>query len=105
LTRPRKHSASQPQLVGELVGKYLSRTGLTGKLEAASVLPQWPELVGPQIAAVTEPQRVSDGVLIVAVRSSAWMMELNMMKSELMRRINAGRGEGRVRQLIFVMQG
>ncbi len=69
------------------------------------MLPQWPELVGPQIAAVTEPRRVSDGVLIVAVRSSAWMMELNMMKSELMRRINAGKTEGRVRQLIFVMQG
>lgn len=91
--------------MGDLVGKYLARSGLTGKLEAASVLPQWPHLVGPQIAAVTEPQRVSEGVLIVAVRSSAWMMELNMMKSELLRRINAGKTSGKIRQLIFVMQG
>jgi predicted nucleic acid-binding Zn ribbon protein len=105
LTRYRKPTASQPQLVGELIGKYLARSGLAGKLESASVLPQWPELVGPQISAVTEPQRVADGVLIVAVRSSAWLMELNMMKAELMRRINAGKTTGKIRQLIFVMQG
>jgi predicted nucleic acid-binding Zn ribbon protein len=105
LTRYRKPSASQPQLVGDLVGKYLARSGLAERVEAASVLPQWAQLVGPQIASVTEPQRVSDGVLVVAVRSSAWMMELNMMKSELMRRINAGKSAGRIRQLIFVMQG
>jgi predicted nucleic acid-binding Zn ribbon protein len=105
LNRIRKPTASQPQLVGELVGKYLARSGLDAKLEAASVLPQWPELVGPQISAVTNPQRVSEGVLIVAVRSSAWIMELNMMKMELMKRINAGRTSGRIKQLIFVMEG
>jgi predicted nucleic acid-binding Zn ribbon protein len=105
LSRYRKPTASQPQLVGDLVGKYLARSGLTAKLEAASVLPQWDELVGPQIASVTEPQRVAEGVLVVAVRSSAWMMELNMMKQELLRRINAGKSAGKIRQLVFVMRG
>lgn len=105
MTRSRKPSAGQPQLVGAIVSRYLDRSGLSAKVEAASVVPEWESLVGPQIAAVTEPQRVSEGVLIVAVRSSAWMMELNMMKGELMRRINAGRAAGRIRQLVFVMQG
>jgi len=89
--------------VGDLVARFLNRSGLAPKVEAASVVSEWPERVGPQIAAVTECLRVSEGTLFVAVSTSAWMMELNLMKAELMRRINAGKGEGRIRQLVFVM--
>ena len=67
------------------------------------MIPEWPGLVGPQIAKVTRPLRVADGALIVAVTSSAWMMELNLMKADLMRRINAGKREGKIRQVVFVM--
>jgi predicted nucleic acid-binding Zn ribbon protein len=104
VTQPRKH-AGQPQLVGDLLGKFLDRSGLAAGVEAASVLPQWPQLVGPQIAAVTDPQRVSDGTLVVGVRSSAWLMELNMMKGELMKRVNAGKTVGRIRQIFLVLAG
>ena len=85
--------------------RFLSRTGLDAKVEAASVVPDWEALVGPQISAVTEPIRVSDGVLFVAVSTSAWMMELNLMKSALMRRLNAGKRVGRIEKIIFVMNG
>lgn len=67
------------------------------------MVPEWPELVGPGIAAVTRPLRVSEGVLFVAVSSSPWMMELNMMKGDIMRRINAGKRQGRIQQVVFVM--
>lgn len=95
--------AGTPQMVGDIVGRFLKKRGLTGKVEAASVIPEWPDLVGPQITRVTRPLRVSEGVLFVGVTSSAWMMELNLMKSDLMRRINAGKREGKIKQLIFLM--
>lgn len=85
--------------------RYLEREGLAAKVEAASVVPEWETLVGPGIAAVTEPRRVSDGTLFVAVQTSAWMMELNMMKAELMRRLNAGKKRGRIEQIVFVLAG
>jgi predicted nucleic acid-binding Zn ribbon protein len=69
------------------------------------VIPEWEELVGPGIAAVANPLRVSEGTLIVAVATSPWMMELNMMKGELMRRLNAGKRAGRIQQIVFVMAG
>ena len=78
---------------------------MAARVEAASVLTDWPELVGPQIAAVTQPTTLSDGTLFVAVSTSPWLMELNLMKAELMRRVNAGRGAGRIRQIVFVMAG
>ena len=95
--------AGKPQLVGDLLSRVLNRKGLGAKLEAASVIPEWESLVGPQIAAVTRPQRVSEGVLFVGVANSPWMMELNLMKAELMRRLNAGKGDGRIKQIVFVM--
>jgi len=105
LKKPREPGGGRPQLVGDLLSKFLQQSGMAPKVEAASVLTEWPELVGPQIAAVTAPQRISDGVLFVGVATSAWMMELNLMKGELLRRINAGKKEGKVNQIVFVMNG
>lgn len=97
--------ASQPQLVRDLLSTYLDRSGLRAGVEAASVLEDWPELVGPGIAAVTRVQRVSEGILIVGVSTSAWLMELNLMKRELLSRTNAGKRAGKIRQIVFVMDG
>ncbi|HWK88425.1 MAG TPA: DUF721 domain-containing protein [Longimicrobium sp.] len=103
--RARDPNAGKPQAVGDLVARFLDRSGLAGKVEAASVIPEWEQRVGPQIAAVTEPMRVSEGTLFVAVATSAWMMELNMMKADLMRHINAGKRDGKIQQIVFVMAG
>jgi predicted nucleic acid-binding Zn ribbon protein len=89
--------------VGDLVAKFLRRSGMAPRVEAASAVTEWAARVGPQIAQVTEPLRVSEGTLVVAVSTSAWMMELNMMKAELMRHVNAGKDEGRIQQIVFVM--
>ena len=95
----------RPQLIGELIPRLLERQGISARVEAASVIPEWEELVGPAISAVTRPRTVSNGTLIVGVATSAWLMELEMMKSSLMRRLNAGKKAGRIEQLIFVMDG
>jgi predicted nucleic acid-binding Zn ribbon protein len=107
LAHPRRPSAKpgQPQAVGDLVSRYLERAGIATKVEAASSLAEWSERVGPAIAAVTQPLRVSEGTLFVGVSTSAWLMELNLMKGDLMRHLNAGKGDGRIRQLVFVMMG
>ena len=105
MKRPSEPQGGRPQLVGDLLSRFLNRAGLSAKVEAATVITDWDELVGPQIAAVTTPQRLSEGTLFVAVATSAWMMELNLMKSELLRRLNAGKREGRIKQIVFVMNG
>jgi predicted nucleic acid-binding Zn ribbon protein len=104
MSRSRSARAGSPSLVGEVMNRYLERSGLAPKVEAASVIPEWAERVGPQIASVTEPLRVSEGTLLVAVATSAWLMELNMMNGEILRRLNAGKKEGKIRQIIFVMK-
>jgi predicted nucleic acid-binding Zn ribbon protein len=104
VSRKRLPSTGQPQAVGDVLARFLDRSGLASKVEAAAVIPEWEQRVGPGIAAVTEPLRVSEGTLIVAVSTSAWMMELNMMKADLMRHVNAGKKDGRIEQIVFVMR-
>jgi predicted nucleic acid-binding Zn ribbon protein len=105
LNRRRGSRSDRPQPIGELVPGILERSGIAAKVEAASVIPEWERLVGPGIAAVAHAQKVSDGVLFVAVATSAWLMELNLMKSELLKRLNAGKRAGRIEQIVFVLAG
>lgn len=92
-----------PTPLGQALEKLLEETGLGERIEEARVVPEWEERVGEAIAKVTRPSRVSRGTLFVAVRSSAWLMELKMMQSEIIRRLNAGRKRGRIESIVFFL--
>jgi predicted nucleic acid-binding Zn ribbon protein len=93
----------EPQRVGDILPGLFESLGIAGELAAQESLVRWAAVVGDRIAAVTRPSGVSSGVLFVEVRSSAWLSELNMMRHEILRRLNAGRGDGRVERLVFTL--
>ena len=83
----------RPSSLGDVLAGVLADAGIAARVEQASVGPDWASLVGPQIAAVTEPMSVSaDGTLFVAVATHAWMNELSLMEPELLRALNARTG-------------
>lgn len=94
---------SRPERIGDLLSGFLRDSGLDERLAEAGVVPDWSARVGPAIAAVTTPLRVSRGTLIVAVRSSAWLMELQMMERQIRATLNEDRERGRVQRVRFVM--
>ena len=100
-----KRDESKPKPVSDALGSFLKRAGIDEKVEQARVVPEWAERVGDGIANVTRPIRVSDGVLLVAVRSSAWLMELRMMERQILRKLNSDAGRGRIDGIRFVMDG
>jgi predicted nucleic acid-binding Zn ribbon protein len=47
---------------------------------------------------------VSEATLFVEVRSSAWLMELDMMKDRILAKVNQGRdADVRIERLVFVL--
>lgn len=98
-----RRRGGDPDRVGELLSGLLSKWGIKGVLEEQGLLDRWPEIVGAPIARVTRVRGVARGVLYVEVRSSAWMSELNLMKHEFMKRLNAGRDEGRIERIVFLL--
>lgn len=100
----RRHASRKapPERIGGLVGSMLARLGIAEKVERASVVSDWDILVGPHIARVARPVRVQGETLFVEVESASWRMELSMMRPQLMRKLNAGKREGRIEKIVFV---
>ena len=96
-TNPRD---KRPQPISAAITQFLENAGIRDRVEQASVVPDWPTLVGSQIAAVTEPLSVTaDGVLFVAVRTHAWMSELSLLEPELLASLNGRGGRQAVRKI------
>lgn len=91
---------TRPQPISAAISQFLEQSGLRDRVDQASVIPEWPKLVGAQIAAVTEPLSVTaDGVLFVAVRTHAWMSELSLLEPELLASLNGTAGRPPVRKI------
>ena len=83
---------SRPTPIGDALKGYVSRSGLKRRLDQASVIPEWGDLVGPRIAEVTRPVVVLEGgILVVAVTSSAWMQELQLHSRDILKRLGEHR--------------
>ena len=88
---------ARPMRVSELLSRYLARAGLSERLAQAGVIEAWEQLVGERIARNTQAVAVrEDGVLVVRVRTAPWAQELSLMTPQVIARINAGRSEGRI---------
>jgi len=90
----------KPTLLGDVIPQVLGGGGLGARLEQAAVIMHWPAIVGANIAKVAQPISINrQGVLVVAVTSSAWMTELAMMEVELLVAINEKAGERKVTRI------
>jgi predicted nucleic acid-binding Zn ribbon protein len=88
-----------PTPLSEALTSYFRQAGITKRVQQAGIIEEWPELVGPQIAAVTAPESVTpDGLLRVRVATAAWANELSLMSPKILARLNAGRS-GRVKEI------
>lgn len=97
--------AQPPASIGDALSSFLSQSGLAQRVEQAGIVPEWPELVGTQIAAVTEPLSITqDGLLWVAVASHGWMTELSLLEPELLRKINGKEGRAPVTRIRWVLR-
>jgi predicted nucleic acid-binding Zn ribbon protein len=79
----------RPVPLGDVLRRFLDQQGLAKRVGQATAMEAWPGVVGPAVAAAARPLVVtSDGTLIVAVRSSAWMNELSLMERDLLEALN-----------------
>lgn len=94
-----------PAHISDVLAHVLERAGIAERVEQASIVPDWPALVGPQIAAVTHPLSITrEGTLFVAVTTNAWMNELSLLEPELLRSMNARPGASPVRRIHWLLR-
>ena len=92
-----------PIKVDSVLSAVLEKHGVKKQVERMSVLDLWPELVGEHIAEVTKAKGVAESTLFVEVRTSAWLMELNIMKREFLSKVNEGLEDAPLERIVFVL--
>ncbi len=91
----------QAAAIGDLVVEVLRRQGLDGKIEEYRAWQVWDSVVGAQIAARARPVRIREGVLEVRVEQAVWMQQLQLMKPQILSRLNERLGKAVVRDIFW----
>jgi predicted nucleic acid-binding Zn ribbon protein len=94
---------SGPVRVDRVLAEVLETHGVLEQVERSRVLERWADIVGEQLAKVTKVKGLDDDALFVEVRSSAWLMELSMMKDLVLGRVNERLGDAPIRRIVFVL--
>ena len=95
----------KPTALSDVLAGVLRDRGIAERVEQARLIPEWPSLVGPQIAAVTEPTSIAaDGTMFVRVTTNAWMNELSLMEPDLLAALNKVEGREKVRKIRFQLR-
>ena len=75
-----------PRSIAAIVSTSIEDRGWTPFLARASVLAQWDDIVGAEVAAHTNAELVDD-VIKVSCDSSAWATQLRMLRHDIAREI------------------
>ncbi|HKJ01927.1 MAG TPA: DUF721 domain-containing protein [Longimicrobiales bacterium] len=92
-----------PRKLDKVLESVLQQHGLQEQVKRMEVLDLWPEIVGKHVAAVTRATGVSDATLFVEVRTSGWLMELNMMKGDFLGQVNRRFPDTPLERIVFVL--
>ncbi len=68
--------------------RVAARIGAPHPRAVSAVFGRWAEVVGPEIAAHTEPRSLGETTLVIAVDDSRWVSQLKWMAPQLVQRLN-----------------
>ncbi len=94
---------ARPIRVDVVLAQVLEKHGVQKQVQRVGVLDLWPEIVGARLAEVTRVKGLDRDALFVEVRSSAWLMELSMLKTEVLERVNARLADAPLERIVFVL--
>ena len=91
--------SGRPEKLGRALGRALRALNMDDRVKESRAMALWPDVVGEVTAARTRPLHVNRGTMVVAVASSAWANQLNLLKSRYLEGIAARVGPGVIQDL------
>jgi predicted nucleic acid-binding Zn ribbon protein len=98
-TRPARPRRDDPQPLSLAIDRLLEAEGWTLAAATGSVFGRWAQIVGPELAAHTSPESLTDGELTVTAASTAWATQVRLLSAQLIRRLNSELGDGAVQRV------
>jgi len=95
-------TSREPALLGPLVQEQILKFGLGKRMKEAQAVLIYKDVVGKEIAAVSEAFDVRGGKLFVKVHSPTWKEELLFTRHLIAEKINAKLGADIIKQVYLV---
>lgn len=76
----------------DAIASWLGSQDLAQRLRPQMAWVHWAPVVGEQIAAVTQVKSVRDGVLSIRVKHSTWANEIDLLRDDIVSRLNLALG-------------
>jgi len=90
------------ETLGDILKHTLADFGIESSVRRYQAIDLWPEVVGSQIAAVTEPEVLSGKKLLVRVKNDVWRHELIYHLPEIIHNLNEKAGIQAVEEIILI---
>ena len=72
-----------------ILEKTLQSQGMDKRIQQESAVVHWEDIVGTKIAKASKAVRIDRGTLLIEVKSSAWKHQIQMLKPEIIKKLNA----------------
>lgn len=99
--RRRQIAPNEPVSLGQSLQRLISDLGIEMRLSERKVIMLWEEVVGPEIARATEPDRMTRGSLHIRVKTAPWRHALMFQREEIRRKLNGRMGEDLIKQIVL----
>ncbi len=90
-----------PRALGSVLDTLLRQLGIEAKVEQYGVFELWNELVGEQIARISNVEKIENGVLFVRVTAAPWRTELVFRKDEILEKIHTAMHSEAIKDIRF----
>jgi predicted nucleic acid-binding Zn ribbon protein len=91
----------EAQTLSDILGESLRNLKIDGKINETRVLAAWPTVVGPLLASHTLGTNISRRVLYVRMDTPILRSELQMMRQNLLERLNQTAGAETIKDIVF----
>ena len=100
-TRKGAGTKKYPKGIAQAIAEATAALGIDQTLRRYAVITGWKDVVGEQIARVTKPQRLENGILYVSVKTAPWRAELSLKRREIIEKLNTAAGSRVVNDIRF----
>jgi len=97
-----KFKRTNSQSLGEVIQQYIKNSGIQPKLDEASVIAKWEEIVGKMIARGTNDLYLKNRKLFIKFNSSALRQEMSYSKTKLADKVNEAIGHKAIDEVILL---
>lgn len=97
----RRQSNNRLESIDGIIEHIFSEGKFGGSARIAELWSQWKEIVGEDVAEHCFPEKLNDGKLYIKVDSPIWCQQLDLLKEELIEKLDSKFKNFEIEKLIF----